>query len=75
VLVQRGPVSHPVMGRSKTKRGHRIGMNRDGKRCFAMNRTMASLAGLNEGLRVTAFPLLTCCAANDLDPRPGSVAA
>jgi hypothetical protein len=34
-----------------------------------MNRTMASLAGLNEGLRVkhiAAFPLLTCCAADDL---------
>ena len=35
-----------------------------------MNRTMASLAGLNEGLRVkhiAASPLLTCCAADDLD--------
>jgi hypothetical protein len=34
-----------------------------------MNRTMASLAGLNEGLRVkhiAAFPLLTCCATDDL---------
>lgn len=35
-----------------------------------MNRTMASLAGLNEGLRVkhiAASPLLACCAADDLD--------
>ena len=35
-----------------------------------MNRTMASLAGLNEGLRVkhiAAFPLLTCCTTDDLD--------
>lgn len=35
-----------------------------------MNRMMASLAGLNEGLRVkhiAAFPLLTCSAADDLD--------